>query len=357
MFVVNGRYLTQKASGVHRYAFEICNMLFEMGVDFHVVTPQEIEPDYKFDFPIVKYGSIKNGHLWEQISLPRYLGKIGNPLLISFTGCGPLFYRNQIITIHDVSHERHPEWFSKGYYRFYHYMFPRIAKKAHAILTVSQFSKQEIIDTLGIDGNKIHVIHSNVPFKNKPTSEEVLAYQRPEDEERYILAVSNMDPRKNFGQLIRAFNNIEDKSVKLYIIGMRQKAFNTTDWDQLISDRVFLPGFVDDARLQTLYQNALLSVYPSLYEGFGLPPLESMTYGCPAIVSDIPALKEVTEDAGLYVDPNSIDDITDKINLLLKDKELQQALRVRGLEQIKKYSWAKSASQVWELAKQYIPQT
>lgn len=354
MFVVNGRYLTQKASGVHRYAFEICNEFHKMGVNFHVVTPQEIQPDYKFDFKVVKYGSIKNGHLWEQISLPQYLKSIGNPLLISFTGCGPLFYNNQITTIHDVSHERHPEWFSKGYYRFYHFMIPRTARKSHAVLTVSQFSKQEIIDTLGVEADKIHIVHSNVPFRNKPSREDVLNYNRPVEAEKYILAVSNMDPRKNFGQLIKAFNNIKDQSVKLYIIGMRQKAFNTTDWDKLVNDRVFLPGFVDDEQLQKLYQNALLSVYPSLYEGFGLPPLESMTFGCPAIVSDIPALKEVTQDAGLYVDPYNIEDITDKINLLLEDEDLRQTLRLKGLDQIQKYSWEKSAKQVLEIAEKFV---
>ena len=353
MFVVNGRYLTQRASGVHRYAFEICNMLHRMGVDFHVVVPQEIEPSYQFDFKTVKCGSIKNGHLWEQISLPKYLKKIGNPLLISFTGCGPLYYDNQIVTVHDVSHERYPEWFSKGYYRYYHFMMPRIARKAHTVLTVSEFSKQEIVDVFGLNEDKIHVIHSNVPFHHKPSREEILNYVRPADTEKYIIAVSNMDPRKNFAQLIRAFNNIDDKSIKLYIIGMRYKAFNTPDLENLINDKVYLPGFVDDDQLQKMYQNALLSVYPSLYEGFGLPPLESMTFGCPAIVSDIPALREVTQDAGLYVNPHVINDITEKINLLLTDTNLQQSLRLKGLEQIKKYSWEKSAKQVLDLARQY----
>lgn len=353
MFVVNGRYLTQRASGVHRYAFEICNMLHRMGVDFHVVVPQEIEPSYQFDFKTVKCGSIKNGHLWEQISLPKYLKKIGNPLLISFTGCGPLYYDNQIVTVHDVSHERYPEWFSKGYYRYYHFMMPRIARKAHTVLTVSEFSKQEIVDVFGLNEDKIHVIHSNVPFYHKPSREEILNYVRPADTEKYIIAVSNMDPRKNFAQLIRAFNNIDDKSIKLYIIGMRYKAFNTPDLENLINDKVYLPGFVDDDQLQKMYQNALLSVYPSLYEGFGLPPLESMTFGCPAIVSDIPALREVTQDAGLYVNPHVINDITEKINLLLTDTNLQQSLRLKGLEQIKKYSWEKSAKQVLDLARQY----
>ena len=353
MFVVNGRYLTQKATGVHRYAFEICNKLHEMGVDFHVAVPKEICPDYKFKFKTVQTGSL-NTHLWEQISLPCYLKSIGSPLLISFTGCGPLNYDNQIMTIHDVSHERYPEWFSKNYYRFYHFMMPRVGKKAHAILTVSEFSKSEIVDTLGLDENKIHVVHSNVPFHNKPTTEEILNYKKSPDTERYMLAVSSIDPRKNFIRLVEAFNNIEDKSIKLYIIGMRFKAFNTPNLQKLVNDNVYLPGYVEDEALQKMYQDAILSIYPSLYEGFGLPPLESMTFGCPAINSDIPALREISEDAALYVDPFDIKDITNTINLLAKDEDLRQSLQIKGLEQIKKYSWEKSAKQVYELAQKFM---
>lgn len=353
MFVVNGRYLTQKATGVHRYAFEICNKLHEMGVDFHVAVPKEIHPDYKFSFKVVKCGSF-NTHLWEQISLPRYLKRIGSPLLISFTGCGPLNYSNQIMTIHDVSHERYPEWFSKNYYRFYHYMMPRIGKKAHAVLTVSEFSKKEIVDTLGINAEKIHVVHSNVPFHNKPSKEEILSFTRNPEAERYILAVSSMDPRKNFIRLVEAFDKIKDKSVKLYIIGMSFKAFNTPDLQKLIGENVHLPGYISDEKLQTMYQNALLSVYPSLYEGFGLPPLESMTYGCPVINSDIPALREVSQDAALYVDPYNVDDITQKIEQLLVDEPLRKELQEKGLLQIKKYSWDKSAKQVYELAQLFM---
>lgn len=353
MFVVNGRYLTQKATGVHRYAFEICNKLHEMGVDFHVAIPQEICPDYKFSFKTVRVGSL-NTHLWEQISLPRYLKSIGSPLLISFTGCGPLNYSNQIMTIHDVSHERYPEWFSKNYYRFYHFMMPRIGRKAHAILTVSEFSKAEIVDTLGLDANKIHVVHSNVPFHDKPSAEEILNHKPDPAAEKYIIAVSSMDPRKNFVRLAEAFNNIEDKTIKLYIIGMRFKAFNTPDLQKLVGDNIHLPGYVDDEALQQMYKNALLSVYPSLYEGFGLPPLESMTFGCPAINSDIPALREVSEDAALYVDPYNVQNITDQINSMVEDESLRQTLRERGLEQIKKYSWEKSAKQVYDLAMRFI---
>lgn len=353
MFVVNGRYLTQKATGVHRYAFEICNKLHEMGVDFHVAIPKKIDPGYKFKFKTVTCGSL-NTHLWEQISLPRYLKSIGSPLLISFTGCGPLNYDNQIITIHDVSHERYPEWFSKNYFRYYHFMMPRIGKKAHAVLTVSEFSKHEIVETLGLDADKIHIVHSNVPFQTKPSLEDILNYVPDSGSERYIIAVSSMDPRKNFIRLAKAFQHIEDKSVKLYIIGMRFKAFNTPDMEEITGENIHLPGYIDDEALQKMYQNAILSIYPSLYEGFGLPPLESMTYGCPAIASDIPALREISGDAAFYVDPYDTGDITNGINILLKDDKLRHELKLKGLEQIKKYSWEKSAEQVYELAQKFM---
>jgi len=323
-----------------------------MGVNFYVAIPKEINKDYKFSFKTVVCGSLKT-HLWEQISLPRYLKSVGSPLLISFSGCGPLNYNNQIITIHDVSHERYPEWFSKNYNRYYGFMFPRIGKKAHAVLTVSEFSKQEIIDVLKISPDKIFVINSNVPFHNKPTEEEVLNYKRPENIEKYILTVSSMDPRKNFIRLVEAFNKIEDKTIKLYIIGMQFKAFNTPDLQKLISKNVILPGYIDDDALQKMYQNALFSVYPSLYEGFGLPPLESMTFGCPVIDSDIPALREVSGDAVLYTNPYDIEDMTEKMNLMASDAELRHSLIVKGLEQIKKYSWDRSAKEVLALAEKY----
>ena len=160
-----------------------------------------------------------------------------------------------------------------------------------------------------------------------------------------------MDPRKNFVRLVEAFNNIDDKSVKLYIIGMQFKAFNTPDMAKLKNDNVALPGYVSDEELGKLYQNALFSIYPSLYEGFGLPPLESMTFGCPVISSDIPALREVDGDAVLYADPFNIHDMTEKMNRMLQDENLRTELRIKGLEQVKKYSWEKSAKKVMEIIK------
>ncbi len=350
MFVVNGRFLTQKPTGIHRYAFEICNQLYEMGVDFYAAVPKKVNTDYKVRFKTVECGSL-NTHLWEQVSLPRYLKQQGSPLLISLSGCGPLNYSNQIITIHDVSHERHPEWFSKNYWRFYGYMFPRIARKSHAVITVSEFSKKEIEDVFSLPSDKIHVVNCSIPSYHTDDSDNIESNNN--SDERYILSVSSMDPRKNFVRLVEAFNNVQDKSVKLYIIGMQFKAFNAPDMEKLISENVVLTGYLDDESLQQMYKNALFSVYPSLYEGFGIPPLESMSYGCPVIASDIPGLRETSGDAALYANSLDVADITLKMDLLIRDAELRDELGKKGREQVKKYSWNKSAQQLIELVKQF----
>lgn len=351
MFVVNGRFLTQKPTGIHRYAFEVCNAMYKQGVDFVVATPKEIRSDYNVEFKTVKCGSLKT-HLWEQLSLPRYLKSIGSPLLVSFSGCGPLNYKNQIITIHDVSHESHPEWFAKNYYRYYHYMIPRIAKKAHAVITVSNYSKGETVRILGVDADKMYVIPCDVPTPIKQAAQK-LSQSELAPSDRYILTVSSMDPRKNFVRLVEAFNCIEDKDVKLYIVGMQFKAFNTPDMQKLSGENIVLTGYVDDNKLSELYRNAQFSIYPSLYEGFGLPPLESMTFGCPVIASDIPAIREVNGDALLYINPLDINDITLKMNQLLIDENLRKGLKEKGLKQVRKYSWDRTAKEIVELVSKY----
>lgn len=353
MFVINGRFLTQKPTGIQRYAFEMCNKLHELGADFHVAIPQNINPDYKFDFKVVRCGSLDT-HLWEQINLPKYLKKIGKPLLVSFSGSGPLNYSNQIMTIHDVSQERHPEWFSPNFVRFYHFMYPRVAKKSHAVITVSEFSKQEITETLGIPKDKIHVINCSAGHYNESTKPDNEISRLNESTDKYILTVSSMDPRKNFIRLVEAFKCIDDKSIKLYIIGMKSKAFNTPDLQKLVDKNVVLPGYIEDDVLVEKYRNALFFVYPSLYEGFGIPPLEAMTYGCPVLNSDIPALRETSGDAALYADPLDVADITSKMNLLIQDVELRNSLRTKGSDQVKKYSWDKSARKVLDLVNQYM---
>lgn len=353
MFIINGRFLSQKPTGIHRYAFEMCDQLHKMGADFIVAMPKDVNEDYKLAFNTVKVGSLK-GHLWEQLSLPKYLKSIGSPLLVSFSGCGPLNYKNQIMTIHDVSHERHPEWFSKNYWRYYGYMMPRIAKKSHAIITVSEYSKKEIVDVFKIAPEKLFVANCSIPSYHSEISIINTGYQELKTPEKYIISVSSFDPRKNFRRLIEAFNLMEDKTIKLYIVGMKFKAFNTPDLEGLLNENIILPGYVGDDELKILYKNAMFSIYPSLYEGFGIPPLESMINGCPVIGSKIEALEEICEDAILYTNPYDVKDMANKMNLLASNQQLRLDFKEKGSIQVKKYSWEKSARTVLDLVSKYV---
>ncbi|MFL9482453.1 glycosyltransferase family 4 protein [Chitinophagaceae bacterium LWZ2-11] len=340
---INGRFLTQKVTGVNRFGIEICKALQKAGLEFTVIVPVYCNNTY--DFNIVRYGKLKS-HFWEQISLFWFLKKKRSPLLINFSGLGPLFYKKQIITIHDLSFYHEPKWFSKKYYFFYSRATPIIAKNCLKILTVSEFSKGEIIKWLKVKANKINVVYNAVGSEH---------YEDLNKKENYILAVSSLDPRKNYKRLIQAFNSKELEYVSLYIVGKDENNFRK-DFTTQSRKNVFFLGYVDDKKLHELYVNAIAFIYPSLYEGFGIPPLEAMSKGCPVIVSEIPVLKEICGDAAMFVDPYSVESIKKGILRITIDQELRRSLVGKGYEQIFKYSWEKSAKEIIWLIKNIIEQ-
>ena len=166
-----------------------------------------------------------------------------------------------------------------------------------------------------------------------------------------MLAVSSIDPRKNFQTLLAAFAYVKDPEVKLYVVGGQSRIY-TTSINELnhtaFSKRVKWLGRVSDSDLLTYYANALCFIYPSLYEGFGIPPLEAMACGTPVIVSAIPPLAEVCEDAALYVDPYDAKDIAAKINDIVSNPELRESLVKRGRKRCVHYSWLVSAEKLQE---------
>jgi glycosyltransferase involved in cell wall biosynthesis len=239
-----------------------------------------------------------------------------------------------------MSFWRHPEWFSKLYFYYYKFLTPIIAKKALHILTVSEFSRKEIIECLKIDGNKISVIYNAVShnFISKKTDD--VTYNTYD----YILAVSSIDPRKNFSRLLSGVNLLET-NIKLVIIGNTNNVFQNINLE--LSSRVSYLGHVSDEELKFYYSNAKLFVYPSVYEGFGLPPLEAMAMGCPTIVSDIEVFHEVFDTAVEYFNPYDINDIATCIEYVLSSKVIREGLIFKGFKQIEKYCWQMSASKLF----------
>lgn len=343
MIYINARFLTQDITGAQRYAAEMSKAFKELrpdGAEF--LTPKKIVSKEISGFLDAKPLGKLSGHLWEQVELPRYLKGKDNPLLINLANTAPLNYENQIVTIDDLSFLRHPEWFSKIFYLYYSFLIPRITKKSKQIITISDFSKREIIELLGIPESKIMVIYPSI-------SKEFID-PRPIDNKygNYILAVSSLDQRKNFNNLIAAFNSLNLSDTKLIIVGKTDNMIfsgKRIDVKNNLNNVVFT-GYISDYELAGLYKNARIFIYPSFYEGFGLPPLEAMGCGCPVVISRLASLPEVCGDAAYYINPYKAEDIAEAIRNILNNGFLREDLINKGRERIKLFSWRDSAQRL-----------
>ena len=342
MLIINSRFLTQNITGVQRFAIEISKQLKKQLDDkVQFVSPENIihrKLAIELDAKVI---GNKTGHLWEQIDLLKYLKQNGTPLLLNLANTAPLFYKNKIVTVHDIAYERFPQTFDWKFRLFYKLLIPNIIKTSKHTLTVSEFSKNEIHDLYGTKLKNIDVVYNAVNEIFKP--------KKIETSEKYILAVSSLNYQKNFHLLIKAFNQLNNETTKLYLVGGINKNFASTELVSEIekNENIIFKGRVDDDKLIELYSNAICFVYPSLYEGFGIPPLEAQACGCPVVCSNVASLPEVGGvDSVVYCDPYSVEDIKEKIALVLNDESLQSELRIKGFENIKRFSWEESAKKV-----------
>ncbi len=339
---VNGRFLSQRMTGIQRFAYEICCALQQIGVPLTIIAPIDIREEYDLSNLSIDIIGGKGSHFWEQVTLPRYMRQKHNGhILLNLSGLSPILYNNNILTIHDISYQLRPRSYSLAYCLYYQLMTPLAAKRARKILTVSQFSKQELIDHLGIAPQRIAVVYNAV----RPTP-----LLPREETERYLLAVGSLVPRKNIKRLLKAYCSIQEPDYALYIVGGMHAIYADAELSSYTTKKgVHFLGYVGGNKLTSLYRNATAYINPSLYEGFGIPLVEAMTQQCPVIVSDIPAFHEVCGEAARYFNPTDIQDIQDKMNLLMHDAELRKQLAERGFEQAKQFSWERSAEQIKQL--------
>lgn len=350
---INGRFLCNKMDGISRFSLEICKQLKSLGLDFKVIIPKWAEYENTECFEIVRFGNLKS-HFWEQIDLLRFLNSKGSPLLLNLSGLGPLFYKNQIITIHDLSFYANKKWFSKAYTLFYSIATPILARNAKKILTVSNFSKSEIIKYLKIEALKIEVVYNavatdlNKEHKNYQASSAVDSILNS----KYILAVSSIDPRKNLQRLIDAFLVLKLEDYKLVLVGKTSSHFNVKLKSN--SENIIFTGFVSDLELSLLYKNCDFFIYPSLYEGFGIPPLEAMCNGCAVMVSDIPSLREVCLDAAIYINPFETESIKRGMLRMIEDLNLKRELKEKGSLRCDFFKWEDSGEKVYNIINSVI---
>lgn len=342
MIIVNARFLTQKVTGVQRFAIEICKILCRLRPDqFIFVTPNNIFNHELAAELNAKIIGKNRGAVWEQVDLRIFLYLNKNPLLINFCNTGVAFYKNQIVTIHDMSYKVNPLWFSRFFYLWYNFLIPNLAKNSSKILTVSNSSKGDILKYLKIKPEKINVVY-NSSYLNTNNN-----FDRME-KEKYILTVASLDPRKNLNNLIAAFKII-DIEIKLIIVGQKSGNFARDLKVDLLDKNVIIKGYQSDYELSSLIKYAEAFLYLSFYEGFGLPPVEAMDLGCPVLVSDIPAHKEVCGNAALYANPYSIEDIKSKIIEILTNDSIKLELKAAGKKNVQRFNWFNSAQNVLKI--------
>jgi len=292
--------------------------------------------------PLVRIG-------WEQLVQPFIVWQEKIDLLHSLAFVTPLVSPcPSVITIYDLSFLIFPQGF-KYLKRLYLTLLTRLsARKARRIITISESTKRDTVRLLGVSSEKVDVVYCGVDKAFHPLSEREVAPFRQKCglPERMILFVGTIEPRKNVVRLVEAYSHLRDRQVKLVIGGARgwlyEEVFARVEELDLTGDVLF-PGYISPDELPLWYNAAEMFVYPSLYEGFGLPPLEAMACGTPVITSNVSSLPEVVGEAGLTVDPMDSKGLAEAMNQVLGDEVLRQSMRERGLARAGHFSWAKAA--------------
>jgi glycosyltransferase involved in cell wall biosynthesis len=328
---VNLRTLGYGITGVQRYLLSLL---------------PRMPPELDFVKPTHALQGIK-GHIWEQVFLPTQLR---HRLLWSPGNTGPIAVSRQVLTVHDAASLEHPEWFERKFALWYSALLPILIRKVQAIITVSHFSKERIVWLTHVAPERVHVISNGVEPRFRPADSKAVTrvMKHFSLKHPYILFVGSLEPRKNLKMLLEAWNLGCFDGATLALVGASGHLFPRLQLESLRGVRLL--GRIEDDVLPALYSGAAGFVYPSVYEGFGLPPLEAMACGCPAAVSDIPTHREVCRNAAMYFDPFIPENLSSTLERLLRLETKSRASIVeRGLHHAASYNWESAASHTWHV--------
>lgn len=329
----NGRFTLQPLTGVQRYAREISSRLADR---LDVLVP-----------PGMFRGA--RGHLWEQTILPA---RTHGRLLWSPGNTGPLAVGKQVVTIHDCAVFDAPQGFTSAFAWWYRKLLPRLARRVRRVLTVSEFSRQRLIEWCRLDPQRVTAVPNGVDSRFRPVAFSPQAPRPPIAglPSSYVLCLGSLEPRKNLRRLLDAWRRAPElhSDLTLVLTGGNAGMFREAGLDPL-PPSVLLTGRVADEHLPALYAGATMFVYPSLYEGFGLTVLEAMASGTPVICSNTTSLPEVAGDAACLIDPTDVDSLAAAMVRLANDAAERSELRERGLARAERFSWDAAADRTWSV--------
>lgn len=344
-FAINGKFTSQRMTGVQRTGYELAaafQRLLSGQTQVPVIVPEAARAEATLPHQRVACRWLK-GALWEQIALPF---AARGRMLLSLCNMGPLLTRRQIVMIHDVAVYDLPQNYSWKFRLWYRLAFFVLKLNARHILTVSAFSKRRIAACLRIDESRISIVTNAVDHFDRIECDTAILSRLKLEKDCYVLVVGNLSVGKNLSRMLAVIDRIDETHGFKFVIvgGCDLRVFNPkSQADRSASRNIVMAGFVSDAELKAMYENAACFVFPSLYEGFGLPPLEAMHCGCPVIVSREGALPEVCGNAAMYCDAYSVEDIASKLVQMMSDAALRTAYRALGREHARGYRWEFSA--------------
>lgn len=276
------------------------------------------------------------GHAWEQAILPVLAARSG--LLYSPANLAPLLFPGNVVVIHDAAALRHPEAYSRSFVEYHRYVLPAIARRARLVITVSEFSRGELVELLGAAPERTAVIAEGVDERFGPDVDPAPARHMYGLVKPYVLMVGTASARKNLGILEPASRALAARGIELVMAG--------SDRGYLRGDAVSLRrlGYVAETQLPGLYAGALALVLPSTHEGFGLPCLEAMASGVPVVASASGALPQTVADAGILIDSHDANGFADALVAAACDDSIRDRLIAAGRERAQAYPWARTAA-------------
>lgn len=265
-----------------------------------------------------------------------------------------------VVTIHDLAFVKFPQYVIKKHQEKFLKQTRAALKKATYVIAVSENTAKDLIQIFKINENKIKIIYQGIDEIFKPIDNKNLIKEKIKKfgiDKPYILYVGTLEPRKNIPALLKAYASLDNlnKNYVLVLAGMKgwlyEKIFKTIE-ELKLQHKIILTGYVKNEDLPFLYSGAKVFVYPSFYEGFGLPPLEAMACGCPVITSNVSSLPEVVGDSGILVNPDNVEEISSAIYKIIDDEEFKKKLSYQGIERAKKFSWEKTALETLNIYKE-----
>jgi glycosyltransferase involved in cell wall biosynthesis len=361
---VEGRTLQGERYGVARYLVNLLRHMVEIGKDnrYIIYLSEPIEP-LGFSSPDLEFKVLSRAPsiTWRHLRLPLAMRHDGVDLHFSPSYFLPLVkVCPSVVVVHDITFKVHPEWFVKDRRFRFDELFWREVKRADGIITVSEHSKGDIVRILGVEPSHVTVIPEAAdeffhPVKDESRLEKVR--ERYGLSQGFLFTAGAIHTRRNLERLIEAVAEASrrlDTELELLILGMPAPFSPPVDIEGTarhcgMEDRIVQVEFVSDQDLLLCYNACGLFVYPSLYEGFGLPVIEAMACGTPVACSDVTSLPEVAGDAVVYFDPTKVEEIADAIVRIQSDGVLQQELREAGIERASSFSWRRAAQETLEV--------